>query len=284
MAKYFAKFPKTYYKLNSNVSLDLVTNVISRYSFEKSLKENTSAYYYYQVRDGDTPEIIAHKIYGSAERHWIILSYNDILDPQFDWPLKYDQLNQYIENKYATVSNVSIINGGTGYSNGYINFTTADSRGRGANAYYTVNSSTGAIQTIELIDRGTGYKETPNVIFLSSNGSNANISVSVISDPIVWAKNNIKSYYKIETITTAQGVSTSTKIAIDANTYANLIVSVDNSFTLSDNNVISIQVTKETQNYYDYELELNDKKRDIKILDVQLIPGLESELREVFQT
>ena len=102
MANYFNYFPITYYSVDANTSsLDVVTNIISRFGFEKSLKENSSAFYEYEIKETDTPEIIASKFYGNSERHWMVLMFNDILDPQFDWPLQYDTLVKYIDDKYS---------------------------------------------------------------------------------------------------------------------------------------------------------------------------------------
>ena len=102
MAKYFNYFPKTIYS-NSDTStgLDSVTNIIARFGFEQSLKNNSSAFYKYQIQESDTPEIIAYKYYGSAEKHWIVLLFNDIIDPQFDWPLTYDTLIDFVDAKYT---------------------------------------------------------------------------------------------------------------------------------------------------------------------------------------
>jgi hypothetical protein len=102
MAKYFNYFPKTFYSSNnSTTGLDTVTNIISRFSFEQTLKDNSSAFYKYSVQDSDTPEIIAYKYYGSSERHWVVLLFNDIIDPQFDWPLKYDTFINFVDKKYT---------------------------------------------------------------------------------------------------------------------------------------------------------------------------------------
>ena len=102
MARFFNYFPKTVYTANTNSSgLDTVTNIISRFGFEKSLKENSAAFYKYSIQDSDTPEIIAHKFYENSERHWIVLMFNDILDPQFDWPLKYETFIKYVDKKYT---------------------------------------------------------------------------------------------------------------------------------------------------------------------------------------
>lgn len=102
MAKYFNYFPKTFYSNdNASTGLDSVTNIIARFGFEQSLKNNSSAFYKYQIQESDTPEIIAHKYYGNAEKHWIVLLFNDIIDPQFDWPLKYDVLIDFVDAKYT---------------------------------------------------------------------------------------------------------------------------------------------------------------------------------------
>lgn len=102
MAKYFNYFPKTLYSANnSSLGLDSVTNIIARFGFETSLKENSAAFYKYDIQEGDTPEIIAAKYYENPERHWIVLMFNDIYDPQYDWPLQSSTLIEFIDNKYS---------------------------------------------------------------------------------------------------------------------------------------------------------------------------------------
>ena len=108
MAKYFNNFPKEYYTLEDRPNgLDIVTNIISRFSLEQSFKENTSIYEKYNVQDIDTPEIIAAKIYDSPERHWIVLAMNDVVDAQWDWPLDYRTLISFIDDKYTANANVA---------------------------------------------------------------------------------------------------------------------------------------------------------------------------------
>ena len=108
MAKYFNYFPKTYYYPSyESTSADVVTNIISRFGFEQSFKENSITYYEYSIQDGDTPEIIASKIYNSPERHWIVLAMNDIVDPQYDWPLNQQTLINFIDSKYTSNANTT---------------------------------------------------------------------------------------------------------------------------------------------------------------------------------
>lgn len=102
MAKFFRYYPKTFYTSNNAVTgVDAVTNIIARFGFEKTLKKNSNAFYEYQIQDGDTPEIIADKYYGNVEYHWVVLMFNDIIDPQFDWPLNQNTIMEYIDKKYA---------------------------------------------------------------------------------------------------------------------------------------------------------------------------------------
>jgi hypothetical protein len=102
MAKFFNFYPTTVYtNSNESTSYDIVTNIIARFAFEKSLKENSALFYSYDIQDGDTPEIIANKYYGSPEKHWIVMLFNDIVDPQYDWPLTDRNLIVYINDKYS---------------------------------------------------------------------------------------------------------------------------------------------------------------------------------------
>jgi hypothetical protein len=113
MARYFNFFPRTtYIKSSDSTEIDVLTNITSRFGFEQSFKENTSIFYEYEVRDGDTPEIIANKIYGDSEKHWVILSLNDIVDPNYDWPLEQRTLVRFIDEKYT--ANADTANGQSG--------------------------------------------------------------------------------------------------------------------------------------------------------------------------
>jgi hypothetical protein len=78
--------------------------LVARFGFESQLKENTSAFYKYQIQESDTPEIIASKYYDNPERHWIVLLFNDIIDPQWDWPLTYKMFEQYLADKYPSTN------------------------------------------------------------------------------------------------------------------------------------------------------------------------------------
>jgi hypothetical protein len=57
----------------------------------------------------------------------------------------------------------------------------------------------------------------------------------------------------------------------------------NNNVTLADGNIIRIQIAKETQSYYDYEMQNNESKRKIKLLKPEFVPPIESEFRRVIK-
>jgi len=210
MAQYFKNFPKTIYSLENKVNgVDSVTSIISRFALEQSFKENTSVYEKYNIQESDTPEIIAAKLYGSSERHWMVLAMNDIVDPLSDWPLDYRTFIKFVTDKYSA------------------------------------NASAGQ----------TGLE---------------------------WAQGHTHSYIIIETRTTVGSSDyIESRVIVDANTYANTAISTS-TVTLADNNQVTIEISKETQSYYDYELEENENKRQIKLLKPEFAYPLEQELISVF--
>lgn len=107
MAQFFDKFPVLAYDIAGKKlsNYQISTNIFFRIRILREILGNISAYYEYLVSDSDTPEILADKIYGNTEAHWIILMANDIIDPQYDWPLNYKNFNNYIINKYGSIAN-----------------------------------------------------------------------------------------------------------------------------------------------------------------------------------
>jgi len=156
MARYFNFFPKTtYIKSSDSTEIDVLTNITSRFGFEQSFKENTSIFYEYEVRDGDTPEIIANKIYGDSEKHWVILSLNNIVDPNYDWPLEQRTLVRFIDEKYT--ANADTANGQSGLVWSKSNIKE----------YYTIETTThNASETITVnkyqVDENTFANVTPS--------------------------------------------------------------------------------------------------------------------------
>ena len=50
----------------------------------------------YDIKNGETPESIAFKLYGDAELHWVVMLINNITDRFHDWPMSEAQFFNFI--------------------------------------------------------------------------------------------------------------------------------------------------------------------------------------------
>lgn len=101
---YFESFPYTLYSLDDRASVQLTKYILVRFALSKELKENFSLYDEYDIRDGESPEILADFFYNQPTLHWIILHVNEIVDPRFEWPLGTYDLIKYTEGKYTNIN------------------------------------------------------------------------------------------------------------------------------------------------------------------------------------
>jgi hypothetical protein len=196
--QYFDSLPKIIHINEFGVS-KIMTNIMSRVSIIPRILNNPAIYYQYDIQESDTPEIIAHKYYGDSYRYWIVLFANQLMDPQWDWPLTQNELTAYLTKKY----------------------------GESYNVYSEIHHYE---KLITQFDYGTN-------------------------------------------------TTTSNKIQVDEDTY-NSIVPQTNYFSLPTGEV-SITVDKAIVSVYDYENDLNEQKRNIKILNAAYVNQLETEFKKL---
>ena len=92
---YFENFPVIIYKNKD------VTNLLRRIAIRSKVKTNTLFFDTYDVKEGETPEIIADKLYGDPQLHWVIMIVNNIVDRYHGWPLFGNQFLDYVNEKYS---------------------------------------------------------------------------------------------------------------------------------------------------------------------------------------
>lgn len=194
--KYFRNLPLVSL-INADKTQRVYRNIMARASIIPKLLNDPLVFYSYDIQHTDTPEIIAHKYYGDSYRYWIVLFSNQILDPQWDWPLNDVALDKYITNKYA----------------------------------------------------GTG--------------------IDVYTD--------VHSYQKIITQQNPTTGSNSTEtVSISQQEYDTLVPYTKTLSFQSESVIVSVQ--KRVLNYHDYEIELNESKRNIKLLNKLYVNQLEKEI------
>jgi hypothetical protein len=187
---YFKSFPYTYYSLDDASTVQVVTNITTRVVLSDEVKNNLSLYDEYDIKDGETPELLADKFYGNPEQHWLILHYNEIIDPRFDWPLDTNNLNRQVASKYANVNAVHHYEDANGnYTNGNVYLISSNDFSEfNVNDVLTNNTNTGTGYITQKISSSNvrvtvttgGFISGDRIKNTSNTSSSANITSTVV--------------------------------------------------------------------------------------------------------
>lgn len=104
MSKYFQYFPTIAHDLTNIGQKVQLTNVLRRFTVESSVRNNIDVYHDYIIQQGDRPDTIAHKYYGDSGYGWMVLLYNEIQHPLFDWPMFGKDFIDYVTDKYGSIT------------------------------------------------------------------------------------------------------------------------------------------------------------------------------------
>jgi len=124
---YFRELPDLDYQSflphkNSSKEYVRVKNLFRRVKLLDWLQDKATLFSKYQIEEGERPDLVAQKLYGSADYDWIVLLTAGIINVRDQWPLSNRDLYVYAENKY-TLANLSEIHH-------YETIEVKDSKGR----------------------------------------------------------------------------------------------------------------------------------------------------------
>lgn len=233
MSKYFENFPLINYSLDNGVTSFVMTDFFRRVKADANSLLGSSAYYEYQLADGDTPEILAHKLYGDPNLHWVILITNETIDPRFDWAQTQISLTNYIRDKYGAAN----VNAAHHYENS-----------SGDTVYYRAFTGTVDVAT-------------------TSAGS----SIAVVGTGTAFTTEVLSTAFAVRfgTTTTAYtvvAVNSNTSITVSG---AAVTVAVVGK-TMIDNFSYSSGVIRVTNT--EYEEAINETRRTIRVIKPQYVP------------
>jgi hypothetical protein len=274
--KYFANFPMLSY--NNTLSRNLLTRV----------KVDEGATYYPYVMDEQRKiEHIAYDYYNDIDDVWILHHINNTIDPYYDYSLNEYDFNSYIEKKYGTIqkakTNIMF------YHNNYYNDETT----KDASTYLGLSSNLKKYWTPTLDLIGNPYEY-----------SRAKIDIKVVTNKIVSANitlNTSTSFSLGEKVT--QTVSGATGFVSFSNTTTLTLQHITGTFgtynitgndsgasaTTSDASISKQVIPVNEEDYfsaitcYDYELDLNIKKKKINVLDRSYVETVSSQFRQLLQ-
>jgi len=103
--KFFSYFPTMSYQFgegNTAFTMDL-TNITVRFAVMERLKQHITVLHDYVVEDGERPDTVAHKVYGSPDHTWLVLLMNNIMS-LYDWPLTTVEFDRFIVSTYGSMA------------------------------------------------------------------------------------------------------------------------------------------------------------------------------------
>jgi hypothetical protein len=102
---YFNTLPNITYPDGNSGKTIIMKDLMTRVYVVSKLVNDPLMYYSYDIKEGETPEIVAYKYYGSVDDFWLVLLANNANDPEWDWPLTLNNLQNFIQSKYGPAVN-----------------------------------------------------------------------------------------------------------------------------------------------------------------------------------
>ena len=104
----FNRFPYTDYDAYGDGGTQKIRNLLKRFAFGDASVTGSAEFVSWTIRDEDTPQTMAHRLYNSTHYDWILLLYNEMFDPDWDWPMQSEQLAEFISNKYGVGNELDV--------------------------------------------------------------------------------------------------------------------------------------------------------------------------------
>ena len=95
MDRYFAKFPTTVYNGTA------VKDISRRVGITEANYHTPNLFYPVEIRAGNRPDIIADAFYQDSELDWLVYMSNQVVDPYYGWYLSEEEFNSFLADKYG---------------------------------------------------------------------------------------------------------------------------------------------------------------------------------------
>lgn len=111
MSNYFDKLPDFEYVSrlpDANISDYIpVKNLFKRITLRQDIYQDLSFFTKYEIIGNDRPDNVALKVYGRSDLDWVVLTSNNIINIQDEWPMPQLEFDAYLLNKYGTYDNLN---------------------------------------------------------------------------------------------------------------------------------------------------------------------------------
>lgn len=105
--KYIKTFSTATYTIefsNRQPIVATIKNLFEKLDLIDDFKQRGTAFFVHNVTDGELPEDVSKRFYGTIDFWWVILVFNQITNPFTQWPMK-DEALQYLSDEYLRIEN-----------------------------------------------------------------------------------------------------------------------------------------------------------------------------------
>jgi len=273
--KYFSNLPVISYANN------LVRNLLTRVKIT-----NNPSYYPYTMNEGQKIEHIAYDYYNDSDNVWILHHVNNIVDPYFDYSLNQIDFDRYIEKKYGSVVKAQrdIAFYHTNYYNDDSTLSVSD--------YKNLTPSSRKkywAPVLDLYGNPYEYARSKEDIVISTNKIiTANVTVTTNVSFTIGEKvtQNVTGGTAFVAFSNS---STLTIKHITGTINTNNIIGNDSSAIATVSDIMNVHtVISEDEfvyftpiSYYDYEMDMNTKKKNIDVLDKSYVDSVSAQFRQL---
>lgn len=287
MDNYFKNFPLVLY--GNNVSNTVAVNIFAKIAFQKIVQENYEIYHPFTIQEGDRPDTIAYLYYGDPGYDWIVCYSNNIVDQYYDWYMSEDTFKEFITGKYGSVTaakrNVKF------YRSNYID----DYSMIEPSAYNALSSVQKAFWSplTRQDDVIFKYERKKEDIMYKTNKVEE-LSISLVGNTAFTGGEYVYQQSGGVTVASATVDVANSTTAILTNIVGALSTSYNlkggdsgANATVSSITTLSTCIPAEIQSYFspvsffDYEDEINEEKKNIRLIDVSYIQSIEEEFKRL---
>lgn len=281
MSGYFSKFPAVMY---GNA---IATNIMARIKLDSSVRNKSTLFHTYLLKEGERPDTIAEHYYGDAYFAWLVYYANEIIDPYYEWPLNQNDFESFIVSKYgsSTLAQEKILF----YK---VNWETDENMIQ-PGAYESLTAKLKKYWTPVVSHRG-------NIVSYERSQLDLTLETNKIIQLIVGDGNLFPLEEKVKQINGATVVA-SGFVKHSSNTSV-VVEKIEGEFTTSyplsnfsntvNTSVSSVSLIKQAipeEEFvywspvyaYDYENNLNESRKQIQLIDASYVDKIELEMKSL---
>jgi len=106
---FFKQFPTTAYQFEPNQPTS-VTDIFRHVDVNNELVSDINSYTYYEIEDGERPDNVSQKLYGTPDFYWTFFIVNETLKNGIDdWPKSYSSIEAELELEYDPLGSMVFV-------------------------------------------------------------------------------------------------------------------------------------------------------------------------------